>query len=64
VGNRKVVLTVSVVYRGCAMPVAWSVLAGNTTQAWRGGVAADVAPAPPGHARPLDRAGVGRERGR
>ena len=35
-GARVVGLTGSVVYRGCAMPVAWSVLAGNTTQAWRG----------------------------
>jgi len=35
-GARFVVLTVSVVYRGCAMPVAWTVLAGNTKPAWRG----------------------------
>jgi hypothetical protein len=35
-GARFVVLTVSVVYRGCAIPVAWTVLAGNTKQAWRG----------------------------
>jgi len=35
-GARFVVLTVSVVYRGCAMPVAWSVLAGSTKHAWRG----------------------------
>lgn len=35
-GARFVVLTVSVVYRGCAIPVAWSVLAGNTKHAWRG----------------------------
>jgi hypothetical protein len=35
-GCRFVVLTVSVVYRGCAIPVAWTVLAGNTKHAWRG----------------------------
>ena len=35
-GARFVVLTVSVVYRGCAIPVAWTVLAGNTQHAWRG----------------------------
>lgn len=29
-----VVLTVSVVYRGCAIPVAWTVLRGNKKQAW------------------------------
>jgi hypothetical protein len=35
-GARFVVLTVSVVYRGCAIPVAWTVLVGNTKHAWRG----------------------------
>ena len=35
-GARVVVLTVSVVYRGCAIPVAWTVLTGNTKHAWRG----------------------------
>jgi hypothetical protein len=35
-GARFVVLTVSVVYRGCAIPVAWTVLPGNTKHAWRG----------------------------
>jgi hypothetical protein len=35
-GARLVVLTVSVVYRGCAMPVAWTVLAGHTKPAGRG----------------------------
>lgn len=35
-GARFVVLTVSVVYRGCAIPVAWTVLVGNTPHAWRG----------------------------
>jgi hypothetical protein len=35
-GARFVVLTVSVVSRGCAIPVAWTVLAGNTKPAWRG----------------------------
>jgi hypothetical protein len=34
-GRRFVVLAVSVVYRGCAIPVAWVVLPANTTQAWR-----------------------------
>lgn len=35
-GARGVVLTVSVVYRGGAIPVAWTVWAGNTKHAWRG----------------------------
>jgi len=35
VGTRFVVLAVSVVYRGCAIPVAWVVWPANTTHAWR-----------------------------
>jgi hypothetical protein len=35
-GQRFVVLVVSVVYRGCAIPVAWTVLAATETHAWRG----------------------------
>jgi hypothetical protein len=31
-----VVLGGSVVYRGCAMPVAWTVLAATEKHAWRG----------------------------
>jgi hypothetical protein len=34
-GDRFVVLTVSVVYRGCAIPVAWTVLPANQPGAWR-----------------------------
>jgi hypothetical protein len=34
-GVRFVVLTVSVVYRGCAIPVAWTVLPANQPGAWR-----------------------------
>src|SRR5262249_10925377 len=34
-GTQFVVLAVRVVYRGCAMPVAWVVLAANTQHAWR-----------------------------
>jgi hypothetical protein len=34
-GTRCVVLAVSVVYRGCAIPVAWVVLPANTKHAWR-----------------------------
>lgn len=30
-----VVLSVSIVYRGCAIPVAWAVLLGNTKGAWK-----------------------------
>jgi hypothetical protein len=30
-----VVLVVSVVYRGCAIPVAWTVLAATEKHAWR-----------------------------
>jgi len=35
-GQRFVVLVVSVVYRGCALPVAWTVLAATEKHAWRG----------------------------
>lgn len=34
-GDRFVVLTVSVVFRGCAIPVAWKVLPANIPHAWR-----------------------------
>src|SRR5438093_5389166 len=34
-GTRFVVLTVSVVYRGCAIPVAWTVLPANQPGTWR-----------------------------
>lgn len=34
-GDRFVVLAISVVYRGCAIPVAWSVVAAGQKQAWR-----------------------------
>ena len=34
-GERFVVLAVSVVYRGCAIPVAWVILPAGTTHAWR-----------------------------
>jgi hypothetical protein len=34
-GTRFVVLAVSVVYRGCAIPVTWVVLPANTKHAWR-----------------------------
>jgi hypothetical protein len=33
-GTRWTVLVVSVLYRGCAMPVAWQVLPGNTPGGW------------------------------
>ena len=35
-GARFVVLAVSVVYRGCAIPVAWTVLPANQNHPWRG----------------------------
>lgn len=35
-GQRFVVLVVSVVYRGCAIPVAWTVLPATEPHAWRG----------------------------
>jgi hypothetical protein len=35
VGTRLTVLASSVVYRGCAIPVAWTVLEATATQAWR-----------------------------
>ena len=34
-GNRFTVLAMSVVYRGCAIPVAWTVLAATAKHAWR-----------------------------
>jgi len=34
-GDRFAVLAVGVVYRGCAIPVAWVILPGNTPRAWR-----------------------------
>jgi len=34
-GTRLTVLALSVVYRGCAIPVAWTVLAATATHAWR-----------------------------
>ena len=34
-GDRFVVLTISVVYRGCAIPVAWTILAAGKKRAWR-----------------------------
>lgn len=34
-GQRCVVLAVSVVYRGCALPVAWVILPAGTKHAWR-----------------------------
>ena len=35
-GQRFVVLVVRVVYRGCAIPVAWTVLPATEKHAWRG----------------------------
>jgi hypothetical protein len=32
--DRLTVLAISVVYRGCAVPVAWTILRGNTPEAW------------------------------
>jgi len=34
-GDRYVVLTISVLYRGCAVPVAWRILPANVKQSWR-----------------------------
>jgi hypothetical protein len=34
-GTRFTVLAISVVYRGCAIPVAWTILRANQKQAWR-----------------------------
>jgi hypothetical protein len=34
-GTRLTVLAISVVDRGCAIPVAWTVLSATATQAWR-----------------------------
>jgi len=35
-GERFVVLTISVVYRGTGIPIAWTVLTGKKKEAWRG----------------------------
>ncbi|MGH9207870.1 MAG: transposase, partial [Acidimicrobiales bacterium] len=35
-GERFVVLAVSIVYRGCAIPIAWTILPANQKHAWRG----------------------------
>lgn len=35
VGDRLAVLAVSVLYRGCAIPVAWTILAANQEHPWR-----------------------------
>lgn len=35
-GDRFVVLTISVVYRGTGIPVAWTILVGQKKEAWRG----------------------------
>jgi DDE family transposase len=35
VGRRLTVLAISIVSRGCAMPVAWTIVAANQPQAWR-----------------------------
>jgi hypothetical protein len=35
-GARFTVLAISVVYRGCAIPVAWTILPANQPHAWRG----------------------------
>jgi len=34
-GDRFVVLAISVVYRGCAVPVAWNVLKAEEKHAWK-----------------------------
>lgn len=34
-GSRHTVLTLSVLYRGCAIPVAWRILPGNVKNPWR-----------------------------
>ena len=34
-GDRFTVLVISVVYRGCAIPIAWPVLTANIEKAWR-----------------------------
>lgn len=35
-GDRFVVLTISVVYRGTGIPIAWTILVGQKKEAWRG----------------------------
>jgi hypothetical protein len=36
------ILAVSVVYRGCAIPIAWTILEGNKKKAWTEGMVANV----------------------
>src|SRR2546428_10653705 len=47
-GQCFVVLAISVVYRGCAIPVAWVILPAGATHAWRRAWLRLVRGAPPG----------------
>ena len=60
--DRFVVLAVSVVYRGCAIPVAWTILPAGQKRAWRREWLRMLRAAAPGHPARLDRAGAGRPR--
>jgi hypothetical protein len=53
-GSRFPVLALSVVSRGCAIPVAWTVLDATANQAWRRGVVAYAAPGAPSGPPVLD----------
>ena len=33
-GDRLTILTISIVYKGCAVPIAWKILPGNQKHAW------------------------------
>jgi hypothetical protein len=59
-GERFVVLTVSVVYRGTGIPVAWTVLAGQKKEAWRGHWLRMLRQLHPAIPPRLDRSGAGR----
>ena len=61
-GQRFVVLAVSVVYRGCAIPVAWVILPAGATQAWRREWLRLLRLSAPGHPCWLDGDRAGRPR--
>ena len=58
-GARFVVLTLSVVYRGCALPVAWTVLPANQAGCLAAGMVVPAATGAAGHPTGLDGAGAG-----
>jgi len=61
-GTRFVVVAIRVVYRGCAIPVAWVVLPANTQHAWRREWLRRLRQPRAGHTPRLDGARAGQRR--